>query len=414
VKHRLGDRALGRVAIGDLMRDVRGEDTPVRVALSTLEEAGLLRRHRDTPRTAVVRLRDGHLKEEAEQARDQARHDWSAFVTAARLRRGQPLPLDPISVAQAAGLDPVGIETSLLTWVEAGWIDYRPAGRELLLELIPPPADATSRVEALIDRYATIQVQRVDEIATYGATRRCRHGHISAYLGGKPLDACQACDNCQPDASPVVKSGAALDLPDEREQLQTILRCVSNASGGWGRANLMYILRGSERASQRGKESPEWSALGYRSRAAVEELTERLIGAGFLRARQLGHGGVTLELAPSGRAAIKDPIRLQPLVSKPRPSSAGEKPQRDDDADASVDEALLEQLVTWQRKTAKAAKLPPHFVAHYSLLRRIAAIKPHDESELARIKGMGPKKLEQYSAAILALVRGETIDEEKP
>lgn len=413
VKRRLGNAALGRVALGDLMRDVRAEDTPVRVALSTLEEAGLLQRHRDTPRTAVVRLRNGHPEKGADQDKGKDQHDWSAFITAARLRRGQSLPLDPISVAKEAGLDPVGIESLLLTWADADWIDYRPAGRELLLELTAPPADAAAQVEALIDRYATIQVQRVDEIAAYGATRRCRHGHISAYLGGKPRNECQACDNCRPEASPAAKSNSALDLPEEHEQLRTILQCMATAPWSWGQASLINILRGSPRAPEKGRESSAWGALAFRSESAVSGLLDRLIAAGYLHRRQLDHGGGVLDLTPSGRAALKDQSRLKTLVSKPRPSSDREKPQHDE-GKGPVDEALWERLRTWRQETAEEAGLPPYVVAHDALLRRIAAIQPHDESELARIKGMGPKKLEQYSAAILALVKGEAVDEKKP
>jgi ATP-dependent DNA helicase RecQ len=314
VKRRLGDAQLGRVATGNLMRDVQAEDTPVRVALSTLEEAGLLRRYQDVPRSAVVRL--GRSGERPAGSGEQ--EVWAAFLAAARLRPGQSLPLDLIAVAQQAGLDPTGIESQLLAWADDGRLDYRPAGRELLLELTAPPADAATRVAALIDRHATIQVQRVDEIAAYAVTRRCRHGHISAYLSGQPLKACQSCDNCRPDLLPLgsrgsLTSSAARDLPSEREQLQIILRCVAKTS--WGRANLVYILRANPRASGAGRKSPQWGALGFRSAAAVKGLVERLLAAGMLHPRQLGHGGVVLDLTPAGRAALKNPASLESLVA---------------------------------------------------------------------------------------------------
>ncbi len=306
VKGRLGDARLGRVAAGDLMRDLRAENTAVRVALSLLEEAGLCRRHQDAPRTAAVRL----LKSIDAPALDR---DLVDFVAAGRLRPGQWLPLDPVAVATEAGLDPTGVETQLLAWAEAGWLDYRPSGRDMLLDLPPPPDDAATRIEALIDRHATIQAQRVDEIAAYAATGRCRHGHISAYLSGRPMDDCQACDNCRPDAF-TLRSDAELDLPGEREQLQTILRCIATAPWGWGRANLVNILIGGARASQRGRESPQWGALSFRSQAAVGKQLDRLIAADFLRPRQLDHGGIVLDLTPAGRAALEEPERLAPLM----------------------------------------------------------------------------------------------------
>jgi DNA-binding MarR family transcriptional regulator len=404
VKRRLGEGAPGRVALGDLMRDVRAEDTPVRVALCTLEEAGLLRRHQDVPRTAVVRLRDGRPG----AGREESAAEWSAFVSAARLRPGQALALDAVAAAQAAGLDPSGIEGQLLAWADAGWLEYHPAGRELLVELLPPPADAGTRVEALLDRYATIQVQRVDEIAAYARTRRCRHGHISAYLSGRAMEGCESCDNCQPEASPVSQTFAALDLPGEREQLQTILRCVATAPWSWGEYSLKSILRGGSRAPQKGRESPQWGGLAFRSEAAIGEMLDRLVAAGLLRRRQLDHGGIVLDLTPAGRAALQDLDRLEPLVrAAPEPRTAPEKEATEEEETGPVDEALLERLRAWRTETARAAGVPPYVVAHDAVLRRIAAQRPRDEAELATVKGMGPKKLEQYGAAILGVVRGK-------
>jgi ATP-dependent DNA helicase RecQ len=399
VNYRLGDAKLGRVATGDLMRDLKTEDTAVRVAICTLEEAGLLRRHHDLPRTAVVRVIDGR----AGEAPDQPDAAYSDFISAARLRPGQPLPIDLIAVAQNAGLDPTTIESALLKWVDAGWLEYRPAGRELLLELLPPPSDACARVEALIDRYATIQKQRVDEIATYAATRRCRHGHISAYLSGQPIHQCPSCDNCQTDTSPIKRTVPALDLPNEEEQLQTILRCVANSPGGWGRANLTYILRGSQRAWEHTRKSPQWAALAFRSRTAVENMIDRLIAADLLRARELDHGGIVLNITAAGHAAIRDASWLQPLVadSSAEPSIT----PTGNETNNPMDEDLFERLRGWRKETSQAAGVPPYVVAHDSLLRRIATACPQDEVQLAELKGIGPKKLAQYGAAILAITR---------
>ena len=137
----------------------------------------------------------------------------------------------------------------------------------------------------------------------------------------------------------------------------------------------------------------------------------RLLGAGLLRSRQLEHGGVVLDLTPVGRAALKDPARLQPLLSEPpAPSRASEQPAPDEEGAGPVDEGLFERLRAWRRETAQAAEVPPYVVAHDALLRRIATVRPQDEATLSALKGMGPKKLSQYGAAILALVKSKETD----
>jgi superfamily II DNA helicase RecQ len=407
VKHHLGSATLGRVAIDDVRRKVRAEDTPVRVALSTLEEAGLLRRHQDTPHSAVVRLRGGRWQG-AEAMIDA---DWHAFVKAARLLPRQYLTIDLIGTAAAVGLDPISLESRILEWATAGWLDYHPSGRGLFLEILPPPPDALARLEGLIDRYNAIQAQRVDEIAAYAATIRCRHGHIGAYLSGKTQKECQSCDNCAPSASPIETATASLGLPSEREQLVTILACLADSPGGWGRVNLMYILLGNQRASRRGRDAPQWGALDFRSRAAVSKMIDRLLGGGLLCAHQLEHGGTVLRLAPAGRAALDDPTQLDALIASP-PTPRVKRTRKTPRVEAPSgpgDEELFERLRVWRLETALAAGVPAFVIAHDAVLRRIASARPQDTAELDAIKGIGPKKLSKFGAQILALVNGEAV-----
>ena len=223
VREQLGGASLGRVVLGDVMREVQAEETPVRVALGMLEEVGLLRRHQDIPRTALIRRPANTWKRDHLAGTEEA--TLGAFTIAARLETGESLRLDLLEVARKAGQDPLQIEEHVLHWADAGILEYRPAGRDALIELIPAPADAASRVEALLDRYATIQGQRIDEVVAYAKAERCRHGHIVAYLSGQELVCRTSCDYCAPDRALSARA-SDVGLPDEEEQIHTILRCV--------------------------------------------------------------------------------------------------------------------------------------------------------------------------------------------
>jgi ATP-dependent DNA helicase RecQ len=308
VKHRLNGKSAGRLVMADLERDLRADDTRVRVALSLLEEAGLLRRGPDLPRSALIRLsavcRDDALPD-----------DLAAFRRAARLRPQQWLTLDLAEVSSDAGFALAEVERRVLAWEEAGWLTYRASGRDLLVELLPSPEGAAERVGALLERYETVQIQRVDEIDAYAETNRCRHGHINAYLGGRAIERCNACDNCVALAS-LPDPG----LPDERTQLLTILRCVANAPWSWGRHTLTRILLGEDKARhgrrrlhERACEQAEFGALSFRSKTVVGHMVEDLEHAGFLAPRQLDHGGVVLDLTAKGKAALKNPRALTGL-----------------------------------------------------------------------------------------------------
>jgi ATP-dependent DNA helicase RecQ len=319
VKRRLGGMASGRVAAADLERDLQADETRVRVALSLLEQAGLLRRGPDLPRAAVLCL--------AADDAPAALPEWAAFCRAARLRPGQPLALDLADVARQAGLPLEQIERLVLGWADAAWLDYRPAGRDMLIALLPPPADAAGRIATLLERYETIQIQRVDEIAAYAQTWHCRHGHINAYLGGRTIERCTACDNCV-EAPSLADPG----LPDEREQYLIVLRCMSAAPWSWGRATLTRILRGEAQGSPRTRPLPEkarncagFGALAFRSQTAVQDMLERLERGGFLRARHLEHGGTVLDLTPAGKSALQNPVALNGLLD-PQVTARGSHP----------------------------------------------------------------------------------------
>jgi ATP-dependent DNA helicase RecQ len=68
------------------------------------------------------------------------------------------------------------------------------------------------------------------------------------------------------------------------------------------------------------------------------------------------------------------------------------------------DRVLFERLRAWRLETAPEMNKPPFIVFHDKVLKRIATSCPTTEQELADIKGIGPRKLEQYGPAVLEIV----------
>jgi ATP-dependent DNA helicase RecQ len=413
VKRRLNGQASGRVIRADLERDLQTDDTRIRVALSLLQEAGLVRLGPDVPRTATV-----CLQQSAASSRAASSAAFTAFCQAARLRPDQRLDIDVVAVARESGLPLTEIERHALEWADAGWISYYASGQDMLIELPVPPEDAPERVAALIERQATIQVQRVDEMVSYAETRRCRHGHINAYLGGRPIERCPSCDNC-------VRIPALPDpgLPGEREQLQTILRSVSDAHR-WGRNSLVRILTGDPGGGRRdytlspaARENAQFGALAFRSKPAVGRLLDRLLRAGFLEQKQLAHGGILLDLTDEGRDAIKKRRLLDDLVhpppeprsSRPPPGRRRSRPLKLE-APAEIDEELLTKLRSWRGEQARSEKVPPYFVFHTKHLRAIAGHRPTSLDDLSKVKGVGPARLEKYGQAVIQIVEAHLRD----
>jgi DNA helicase-2/ATP-dependent DNA helicase PcrA len=118
-------------------------------------------------------------------------------------------------------------------------------------------------------------------------------------------------------------------------------------------------------------------------------------------------------LEPAGSAG-----RMRSSGSRSRPSgesvarriAALERPGDGDAAGAGggdPDVHLLEALQRWRRDRARADAVPAYVVAHDSMLFAIAEARPRSLTALARVKGMGPAKLERYGEDILAILVGQ-------
>jgi len=398
IKRRLGEEEMGLVASDDLERDVVAEETKVRVAASFLERAGILKRHFDLPRTAVLTVR----QETADDA------SFQRFVSAARLRPHQPLSLDLTSVCARTDLDPREVESRLLQWCDRGWLEYRGAGRGMFLELLPAPSDASQRVADLLEDYCAEQDKRIGEMVAYATTSGCRHNHLGAYFGGRPVAACRSCDNCTaptfiPKERPVKKA------PPSIHPARTILQCVSHVSHlpfSLGKPGLSKVLKGSIASSVGADRCPEYGALAYLSLNAIDQQIELLIAEGYL-SRDEEHKFRPIALTEKGKKALRDPSLLPDVL--PASAARGEKDKaekRDITDDAQVDEELWQRLRAWQREQARSQGVSPHFILHNATLRRIAALRPANLEELAAIKGIGPSKLEKYGQEVLRIVKG--------
>jgi len=387
VQRALGADGIARIAVGDLERVLGADDTRVRVALSILEENALLSRGPDIPRTTLICLR---------RPPDGASDRFKTFCEAMRLRPNQWLQVDLLEAARRAAIPPAEIEAQVLAWADQGQIECRFSGRDLLLQRRQAPDDVAQRIHLWIDRFATIQAQRIDEIAAYARTHHCRHGHLSAYLGDRAIDHCSACDNCV-----VGEALPGIDLPTERQQRLTILDCLDETGHGWGRFSLIRILRGDEKAPDRGHTLNAFGTLRFRSQSMVEALIDGLLDHGLLSDRELSNGGTVLELTPAGQAALRNPRVLDAHL----PQGGERQPRRQADDLPEVDGDLYEQLRAWRLAEAKARKVPPYVIFHDAQLQEISATKPQTIEALLSIHGIGARKVKAHGGAVLALVR---------
>ncbi len=281
----------GSVALDVLVNSVQdASDTSVRVALSILEAAGLLHRHYDAPRRIQIEL-----------TRAPADPALAQFAAAAGLGIGSIVSGEYLEICKRAGADPTVLERDLLGWQRANLLRFASSGRDALITLVsPPPVDAETRVAGLIDRLAAVQAQQISEIAAYARTSRCRHGYLSAYLGGATRKRCSSCDNCGVGDLPAIES----QTPDDSEQRIEVLRTLQERP--MGMVNLTKVLTGDRTIRPDYQAIATFGKLNYRSRTAIEHLVTAMVDDGLLERKYFSETAYVFQLTANGARLLRE------------------------------------------------------------------------------------------------------------
>ena len=132
---------------------------------------------------------------------------------------------------------------------------------------------------------------------------------------------------------------------------------------------------------------------------------------GAARPGTVAPGGIERGFTGSGPKAV--PRRTQRTVARCRVcgrtlTEAGEmKLMRCEDCPSDMDEGLYERLREWREVQAQRSGQPAFCVFTDKTLMAIAETVPDDDGELARIPGVGVRKLNRYGADVLAICGGQ-------
>jgi ATP-dependent DNA helicase RecQ len=297
---------LGLVASADLERSINtlmqanereASETMVRVGISLLERGGLLTRHFDAPRAASFTW----------HGVNEPPPELAALIQAAGLPPQQPLSVDLLALAAQMGLRPGELEEKLLAWRDAGLIDYRANQRQMLVELLPAPPDATQRLQDLLD---TLQEQReaqIERLASYARSTMCRHKTIARHFAEALSRACGICDRCAPApragrAGRITTRQRGSDADSDAIEL-TILLCLLSLPVGMTKVGLARTLTGSIAASPSGKRSAYYGRLAALSTSRIEKTVQEMLDTGYLERDESSEYHV-LRITARGRALI--------------------------------------------------------------------------------------------------------------
>ena len=259
---------------------------------------------------------------------------------------------------------------------------------------------------------------QIDEGLAPPERRVADHGRLNALLGlaealgcrrrvllsyfGETADPCGNCDLC--DRPPEVFDGT--------EAVRKALSAALRTGESFGSQHLIDILLGKEtdKIRQRGHQSlPTFGVGKDLSRASWQAVFRQMMGHDLVRPDAERHGA--LVMTETARPVLRGEAQVmlrRDLVSKAARPSAKMLVSEED-------APMLSALKAKRRALAETAQLPAYMIFPDRTLIEMAERRPQSLDDIARINGVGAKKLERYGAEFLSVLTGQgTSDEMHP
>ena len=253
--------------------------------------------------------------------------------------------------------------------------------------------------------------QQIDEGLAPPERKAADHGRLNALLGlaeavacrrvqllryfGEEAGPCGNCDLC--DAPP--------ETFDATEAVRKALSAMLRTEERFGAGHVIDVLTGTETdkvRQWRHDRLPTFGVGSERPKVQWQAVLRQMMGRDLVRPDPARHGALRLTEAalPVLRGEAEVHLRRDALT---RAASARPKVKA---LVAEEDAPLLSALKAKRRALAEAQRVPAYVVFPDRTLIEMAETRPATLDEMARVGGVGAKKLQTYGAAFLEVVNG--------
>ena len=242
---------------------------------------------------------------------------------------------------------------------------------------------------------------RLNALLGLAEATACRRQRLLSYFG-EAAEPCGNCDLC--DTPP--------DLFDGTEAVRKALSAILRTGESFGAGHLTDILMGvaTDKIRQRGHDGlPTFGAGRDLGKAAWAAVFRQMMGHDLIRPDFERHGAFRMTEAarPILRGEASITLRRD-TIQRARTAPVVRALVADEDA------PLLSALKARRRALAEAAKVPAYVIFTDRTLIEMAETRPETLDQMARISGVGAKKLESYGAIFLEVITGASPDDSHP
>jgi ATP-dependent DNA helicase RecQ len=234
---------------------------------------------------------------------------------------------------------------------------------------------------------------RLNALLGLAEALECRRQTLLRYFGETP----EPCGNCDLCDNPAAVFDGTLAV---RKALSAILRTEE----WFGAGHLIDILTGTatDKVRERGHDAlPTFGVGKDYSRPQWQAIFRQMMGHDLIRPDPERHGA--LRMTEAARPILRDEASItlrSDSVAKPDRRPAVKTLVSDEDA------PLLSALKAKRRALAEAARVPAYVIFTDKTLIEMAETRPATLDAMARIGGVGAKKLESYGATFLEVITG--------
>ncbi|WP_324752635.1 DNA helicase RecQ [Roseovarius sp. Pro17] len=235
---------------------------------------------------------------------------------------------------------------------------------------------------------------RLNALLGLAEALECRRVKLLGYFG-ETTEPCKNCDLC--DTPPATFDGT--------EAVRKALSAILRTGEYFGAGHLIDILTGkvTEKVRQRGHDDlPTFGVGKDMSKQSWQAIFRQMMGHDLVRPDPERHGALRMTdpAVPILKGEGTITLRQDTMQSNAR-RPAVKALVSDEDA------PLLSALKAKRRAFAEAQSVPAYIVFNDRTLIEMAEVRPATLDQMARIGGVGAKKLEQYGNAFLEVINGE-------
>ncbi|MGY8828226.1 MAG: RQC domain-containing protein, partial [Pseudomonadales bacterium] len=252
------------------------------------------------------------------------------------------------------------------------------------------------------ERHKRVEQHKLDAMLALCEETRCRRQALLAYFDEDMPQPCGHCDNCID----------GVQTWDATEPARQALSAIYRTGQRYGVGHLVDVLLGRDNEKIRTVGHQHLAVFGIGKALAEGEwrsLFRQLVARGLADVDLDGFGG--LRLSDSCRPLLKGEVSLQlrrdlkPQQSAKASSSAASQLVRGEER------GQWEALRALRRKLAEEHGVPPYVIFPDATLLEMLRSQPSTLAEMARVSGVGARKLERYGEAFLAVLGA---DDEAP